>query len=402
MSELEQRKSVRPIFVVTGANRGVGLGFCKRILIQLCGGNPSDSSPNARPASGKQWEFWEDCDGLTLIMACRDVDHGRAARAQLQQQFDLHIGRLKTPAESERAKKFRENLDIEVAHIDLTNGASVLKFASWIEDRFSYISHLILNAGIAQIVGIWPWSTITQFIAHPSAAMRAPRYLMERVGDQSSDGLGLVWQTNVLGNYVLLKSLEGLLGECQKVLGISSRVIWMSCLSTFLDRYHYDPQDPQLTATEHPHQDSKYQVELLAALFNRKKPSRTFHMVVTPGIVAGTGLDQFSNRGIWRVLKTLTFATARLVNSHSFPTSTYDAAISATHASLLDIRSLQKKLEKEESQIKLYSRAPFKKEPYVDYEASLPLDNLNDARSIQIESLCAHLYHIFLRRQRNP
>ncbi|KAJ7642734.1 hypothetical protein DFH06DRAFT_993547 [Mycena polygramma] len=401
MSETEQRKSVQPIFVVTGANRGIGLGFCKRLLIQLCSGHPSDSSPNARPASGKQWEYWEDCDGLTLIMACRDVDRGRAARAQLLQQLDLHISQIKTPAKSERAKKFRGNLAIEVAFIDLTIGASVLKFARWIGDRFSYVSHLILNAGVAQIVGIWPWSTITQFIANPSAAMRAPRYLMERVGDHSSDGLGLVWQTNVLGNYVLLKSLGELLAECQKVLGISSRVIWMSCLSTFLDPYHYDPQDPQLTASEHPHQDSKYQVELLAALFNRKKTSSTFHMVVTPGIVAGTGLDQFSNRGLWRALKTFTFATARLVNSHSFPASTYDATISATHASLLDIRSLQEQFGKEESQIKLYSRAPFKREPYVDYEASLPLDNLNDARSIQIESLCAHLYHTFLRRQRN-
>jgi 3-keto steroid reductase len=81
----------------------------------------------------------------------------------------------------------------------------------------------------------------------------------------------------------------------------------MSSLSTFLDPGDYNPEDIPLTASQHPYQDSKYQIELLATSLNRKRPKTgPFHLVVEPGIIA-TGLDQFNNRGLWRVLRSLTF-----------------------------------------------------------------------------------------------
>jgi 3-keto steroid reductase len=115
--------------------RGVGFGICERLLQQLWDGSPPDSAPNARTSSGNAWDFWQNCDGLTLIMGCRSSSSGHAAREQLLEQFDIHLSRLKEQARFERAKKFRENLTVEVAVVDLAVGNSVLKFAAWARDR---------------------------------------------------------------------------------------------------------------------------------------------------------------------------------------------------------------------------------------------------------------------------
>ncbi|KAF8216590.1 hypothetical protein K438DRAFT_397965 [Mycena galopus ATCC 62051] len=189
---MEQRRNVRPIFIITGANRGIGLGVCERLLRQLCSGSPPDSAPNARTTSGKPWEFWQDCDGLTLVMGCRSSSSGHEAREQLLKHSDFQISRIKDQVQFERAKQFRKNLIVEVAVLDLTEGSSVLKFAAWTRERFTYVSHLIFNAGIAQFTGVRALPAIKQVFTRPSSAVKAPRYLKEHIGDKTNDGIGLV------------------------------------------------------------------------------------------------------------------------------------------------------------------------------------------------------------------
>ncbi|KAK7012868.1 3-keto sterol reductase [Favolaschia claudopus] len=397
---MDQRKSIRPVVIVTGANRGIGFGICQRLLSQLCSPSPSDSAPNARPTAGPAWSFWQGCDGFTLIMCSRTLDSGLTAREQLLKHLDHRISRLGLSSHAERATTFRRNLTVEVVAMDLTKASSLLEFAAWVQERYSYVSHLILNAGVAQFVGVKAWPAMKQVFTRPSSAVKSPQYLKERTGATTDDGIGLIWQTNVLGHYVLFQLLGNLLRECLNTQGITSRVIWMSSLSTFIDPGDYNSKDIQLLKSSHPYQDSKFQIEILAATLNQQKApgsDSALHFVVEPGIVA-TGLDQFNNRGFWRVLRTLTFISARLINSHSFPTSTYDAAISVTHAALLDVESLDKRLNEDNQrpQLKFHSRAPLNRKAYVSYEECLELDKLNAARSEQILAACDECYKSFL------
>lgn len=50
----------------------------------------------------------------------------------------------------------------------------------------------------------------TDFIA----AVTTPKYFLQRVGDVSQDGLGLVWQCNVFGHYVLVRALTNATVQC--------------------------------------------------------------------------------------------------------------------------------------------------------------------------------------------
>ena len=55
------------------------------------------------------------------------------------------------------------------------------------------------------------WITVfKQFVAGPVAAVTTPRYLIQRVGAESPDGLGLVWQSNVFGHYSLVSRQVGI------------------------------------------------------------------------------------------------------------------------------------------------------------------------------------------------
>jgi 3-keto steroid reductase len=108
----------RPIVIVTGANgcvyvivksndflyphRGVGYGICQRLLLQLCQATPSDSRPQAfasipsdEPTKPTRY------NGVTLIMACRNMKRADVARKQLLQWFDEELERIPRREEDE-------------------------------------------------------------------------------------------------------------------------------------------------------------------------------------------------------------------------------------------------------------------------------------------------------------
>ena len=81
-------KDKRPIIVVTGANAGVGLGICQRLIVQLSSPTPSDTLPtNPRtdtPASDPRPPTpFAAPNGATLILACRNPIKAHKARQQL-------------------------------------------------------------------------------------------------------------------------------------------------------------------------------------------------------------------------------------------------------------------------------------------------------------------------------
>jgi 3-keto steroid reductase len=139
----------RPIVIVTGANgfvyvivksndflhhhRGVGYGICKRLILQLCQASPSDSRPQAFASGIMSNEPMEPTryDGVTLIMACRNMKRADAARKKLIQWFDAELEKVQRSEEDEEyTRLFREGSDVQVAELDLANFSSVLKFAA--------------------------------------------------------------------------------------------------------------------------------------------------------------------------------------------------------------------------------------------------------------------------------
>ena len=69
-------------------------------------------------------------DGVTLIMACRNMKRADAARNQLLQWFDAELGRIqRTQEDEEYVRLFREGCNVQIAELDLANFSSMLKFA---------------------------------------------------------------------------------------------------------------------------------------------------------------------------------------------------------------------------------------------------------------------------------
>ncbi|KAG8218311.1 hypothetical protein J3R82DRAFT_3925 [Butyriboletus roseoflavus] len=286
--------SPRPIIIVTGANAyeksiyalmfpqltvcsGVGFGICHRLIFQL--------SIGSREQVSNELEL--NCDGLTLILACRNKQRAEAARAKLHDIADEQVRRAKrSPGYDGHAEIFRKNLHIAIHIIDLADVQSIFHFADEIAQNYPYVSHLICNAGVACFTRIvWPLA-FHQLLTDWIAAVTAPRYFLQRVGDVSQDGLGWVWQCNVFGHYILFRALEPMLTK-----HTAARVVWIS--SHEASSEFYDPKDWQLVKSEHSYECSKYQMNMISLHLDREAlhgqlngTTAVRHLTVYPGIVS--------------------------------------------------------------------------------------------------------------------
>ncbi|KAF8742840.1 3-kesterol reductase, partial [Rhizoctonia solani] len=328
----------RPIILVTGANSGVGFGVCHRLLVQLSQKSPPDASPEAQkhPIASPDDEIspFVPADGLTLILACRSAQRAETARTNLYKLIDKEIAKSNTA----HAQLFRKNLDIEIVKLDLSSVESVFECAANLPPRFPYITHLILNAGVGDFVGInWPlaiWEVCTRF----KTAVTAPGFKIQATGKMSDDGLGWVWQCNVFGHFVLARALREMLAHNPFS---SSRVLWTTSLE---GRPSFFPgiDDYQLVSASHSYEASKYESELVACALDELESERNNgvrHLAVHPG-VAGTNI--FLEHTGWFLDKVmfLAFYLARLFGSKHHPIQTYKAAISVVHVALVSLAIL--------------------------------------------------------------
>ena len=69
---------------------------------------------------------------------------------------------------------------------------------------YPYVSHAIFNAGATSFCGIdWPLA-VKEVLTRPVHAATFPVFKKQISGQMSADGLGLLWQCNVFGHYVLV------------------------------------------------------------------------------------------------------------------------------------------------------------------------------------------------------
>ncbi|KAG7448766.1 3-keto sterol reductase [Guyanagaster necrorhizus] len=324
-----------PIVVVTGANGGVGFSICQRFLFQL-----SDVD-QPLPSSSREGDLFPyPCEGLTLIMACRSFHRADMARRELYASLDSHMSKTNT-GYGGHAKRFRENLKIEIHTVDLADISSVFAFADEVSETYPYISHFIFNAGVASYDHIDWCKVVQQFLVDPMGMMTTPQYNVHLVGESTKDGLGLVWQSNLFGHYVLFRSLRHLLSA--PTYKWDTRVIWMSSIEASPDLYASD--DWQLIKHTISYNAVKYQIDVLGTYLDRialetpDSEKRIRHIVVHPGIAS----TPFSNKlvNFWtNVLKVVLMYIARWCGSRNHVIDPFNAAVSTIYVCLVPLSIL--------------------------------------------------------------
>jgi 3-keto steroid reductase len=111
---------------------GVGFGICHRLLIQLARAVPPDTLPQAFSDGLEPAEATAEyipCTALTLILACRKRADGEATRTRLLELVNLDLQRQRNDSAYDgNAEIFRENLQIDIATMELSDANSVLHF----------------------------------------------------------------------------------------------------------------------------------------------------------------------------------------------------------------------------------------------------------------------------------
>ncbi|KAM4727826.1 3-keto-steroid reductase/17-beta-hydroxysteroid dehydrogenase 7-like [Anableps anableps] len=223
------------LVVVTGANSGIGLALCERLLSE---------------------------DGqVRLCLACRNMKRAEAARAAL---LASHSGAR-----------------VDLLHLDVGSVQSVLSAAEEVKARYSRVDFLYLNAGImpnptvdisAFFKGLFSRNVINMFATAEG--------LLTQQDQLNSDGLQEVFATNLFGHFLLIRELEPLL--CQP--GHTSRLVWTS--SSNARRSAFNIEDIQHRRGKEPYSSSKYASDMLSLALNKHKNEQgLFSSVICPGLV---------------------------------------------------------------------------------------------------------------------
>ncbi|KAI0698879.1 hypothetical protein BC835DRAFT_1268627 [Cytidiella melzeri] len=334
----------RPVIVITGANSGVGFGTCERLLLQLCEKVPKDALPQFKPISPSSSPDVtpEDYDGLTLILACRSKERALEARAKLLLTVDRQVAKQKQRRDYDgRAERFRENLEINFHKVDMADVQSVFEFAEELSGRYTYVSHLICNAGAAFFGLVDVLGAMRSIIKNGiSVSITIPSYKLQPTGRMGKDGLGAIWHCNLFGHYVLYRHLYPLFKAYAQKFERPARVLWTSSLEG--QPCWYDHEDWQLLKTDHAYEGSKYEIDLVASELQRRSLRSdeggkvVRHFIVHPGVV----WSNMSNEMIWSFLNVaigIVFYIGRLFGSPNHPVTAVKGAMSATYCALASL-----------------------------------------------------------------
>ncbi|KAI5109426.1 3-keto-steroid reductase [Silurus meridionalis] len=223
------------VVLVTGANSGVGLALCERLL--------SDDAQ------------------LQLCLACRNKQKSEAARQVL---LDSH-----------------PKAHVSLVRLDVASVRSVLSAAEEIRQRYDRLDYLYLNAGImpspqvdfsALYKGLFSGKAIHMFSTGAG--------LLTQKDTVTSDGLQQVFATNLFGHFLLVRELEPLLCQTDH----RSQVIWTSSSNACRSAFSLD--DVQHEEGLEPYSSSKYASDLLSLALNRHYNSQgLYSSVICPGLV---------------------------------------------------------------------------------------------------------------------
>ncbi|PIA17768.1 NAD(P)-binding protein [Coemansia reversa NRRL 1564] len=281
----ENSKVLERVALITGGNSGVGLSIASHLL----------SRTNSQQI-------------FTIILACRNQKKGEQARLQLLSKYP--------------------NSDIRILEMDTSSVKSVLQAVETL-DSIDRLDLLFCNAGAMPIGSLCISGIIRGIFTHPVEFFESSEALYQKRGLLSNDGLGLTFQTNVFGHYLLIHKLIPLL--TRTILSDSSvnnpRVIWTGSSASQLD---FSRADYQHIHGIKPYESSKYIIDQIAVPLDRKLSHYNIRCYITePGNVC-TGFLSGLEIPLFQYLVVVVFYFFRIIAGISRFTITSDCAAEAS------------------------------------------------------------------------